>query len=74
MHRRISNTLSALRQDLAAGLGSDFIHAACRAAGHSWSDSCLLTPPATIHWFLIQVLRTDASISSRFHEVVGMAR
>ena len=29
MHRRISATLNTLRQDLAAKLGGDFIHAAC---------------------------------------------
>jgi hypothetical protein len=63
MHRRISNTLSALRQDLAARLGSDFIHAACRAAGHSWCDSCLLTPAAIIHWFLIQVLNGNTALT-----------
>ena len=38
MHRRISTTLNTLRQDLAAKLGGDFIHAACRAAGHTWCD------------------------------------
>jgi hypothetical protein len=63
MHRRISNTLGALRQDLAARLGSDFIHAACRAAGHSWCDSCLLTPAAIIHWFLIQVLNGNTALT-----------
>ena len=36
MHRRISTTLNTLRQDLAAGLGGDFILDACRAAGHTW--------------------------------------
>ena len=36
MHRRISTTLNTLRQDLAAKLGCDFIHHACRQAGHSW--------------------------------------
>ncbi len=35
MHRRISTTLNTLRQDLAAKLGCDFIHHACRQAGHS---------------------------------------
>ena len=30
MHHVISTTLSTLRQDLAAKLGGDFIHAACR--------------------------------------------
>lgn len=63
MHRRISNTLSALRQDLAAQLGCDFIHAACRAAGHTWCDSCLLTPAAIVHWFLIQVLNGNTALT-----------
>ncbi len=40
MHQRISTTLKTLRQDLATGLGGDFIVKACRAAGHTWSDSC----------------------------------
>ena len=63
MHRRISNTLSALRQDLAARLGTDIIHAACRAAGHTWCDSCLLTPAAIIHWFLIQILHGNTALT-----------
>jgi hypothetical protein len=63
MHRRISTTLNTLRQDLAAKLGGDFIHAACRAAGHTWCDSCLLTPAAIIHWFLIQVLHGNTSLT-----------
>ena len=48
MLRRISTTL-------AAQLGDDVILVACRAAGHTWCDSCLLTPAAILHWFLIQV-------------------
>lgn len=63
MHRRISTTLNALRQDLAARLGEDVIHAACRAAGHTWCDSCLLTPAAIIHWFLIQVLNGNTALT-----------
>ena len=63
MHRRISVTLSALRQDLAAKLGGDVIHHACRLAGHSWVDSCLLTPAAIIHWFLIQVLHGNTALT-----------
>jgi hypothetical protein len=63
MHRRISTTLKTLRQDLAAKLGGDFIHAACRAAGHSWCDTCLLTPAATIHWFLIQILHGNTALT-----------
>ncbi len=63
MHRRISTTLNALRQDLAAVLGGDFIRAACLAAGHTWCDSCLLTPAAIIHWFLIQVLHGNTALT-----------
>jgi hypothetical protein len=63
MHRRISNALSTLRQDLAAKLGCDMIHAACRAAGHTWCDSCLLTPAAIIHWFLIQIMHGNTALT-----------
>jgi Transposase DDE domain len=63
MHRRISTTLNALRQDLAAELGTDFIHAACRAAGHTWCASGLLTPAAIIPWFLIQVLHGNTALT-----------
>ena len=63
MHRRISTTLQTLRQDLAAQLGGDFIHAACRAAGHTWCQGCLLTPAAIIHWFLIQILHGNTALT-----------
>src|SRR5262249_28681482 len=63
MHHRISRTLAALRQDLAARLGDDVILAACRAAGHTWCDSCLLTPAAIIHWSLIQVLHGNTALT-----------
>ncbi len=63
MHRRISTTLNTLRQDLAARLGGDFIVTACRAAGHTWSDSCLLTPAAIIHWFLIQIFHGNTALT-----------
>src|SRR5262249_55988426 len=63
MHRRISTTLSALRQDLAARLGDDVILAACRAAGHTWCDSCLLTPAAIIHCSLTQVLHGNPALT-----------
>ena len=63
MHHRISSTLCALRQDLAARLGDDVIRAACRAAGHTWCDSCLLTPASTIHWFLIQVFHGNTALT-----------
>jgi hypothetical protein len=63
MHRRISTTLAALRHDLAVRLGDDIILAACRSAGHTWCDSCLLTPAAIIHWFLIQVLHGNTALT-----------
>jgi hypothetical protein len=63
MHHRISTTLKALRQDLAARLGADVIHAACTALGHTWCDSCLLTPAAILHWFLIQVLHGNTALT-----------
>lgn len=63
MHRRISRILGALRQDLAAQLGDDVILAACRAAGHTWCDSALLTPAAIIHWFLVQILHGNTALT-----------
>jgi hypothetical protein len=63
MHHRISTTLHALRQDLADRLGDDVIRAACRAAGHTWCDACLLTPAAIIHWFLIQVAHGNTALT-----------
>jgi len=63
MHHRISTVLRALRQDLAARLGDDVIGAACRAAGHTWRASCLLTPAAIIHWFLLQVLHGNTALT-----------
>ena len=63
MHRRISHTLNTLRQGLAAKLGGDFIDHACRLAGHSWCDSCLLTPAAIIHWFLVQILHGNTALT-----------
>ena len=63
MHHRISTTLQKLRQDLAARLGHDVIVAACLAAGFTWSPWALLTPPAIIHWFLIQVLNGNTALT-----------
>jgi hypothetical protein len=63
MHRRISTTLQTLRQDLATVLGRDFIHDACRSAGHTWCATCLLTPAAIIHWFLVQVLHGNTALT-----------
>src|SRR5215470_15383413 len=63
MHHRISTLLHALRQDLAAQLGDDVILAACTAAGHTWCDSCLLTPAAIIPWFLIPILHGNTALT-----------
>ena len=62
-HYGLQNTLSALRQDLAVQFGTNFIHAACLAVGHTWCAGCLLTPAATIHWFLIQVLNGNTALT-----------
>jgi Transposase DDE domain len=63
MHHRISTILHRLRQDLTARLGTDFLHAACRAAGHTWCQSALLTPAAIIHWFLVQILHGNTALT-----------
>jgi hypothetical protein len=63
MHRRISTILNKVRQDVATTLGADFIHVACAAVGHTWSASALLTPAAIIHWFLVQVLHGNTSLT-----------
>src|SRR5262249_36748691 len=42
---------------------TDYIHAACVAAGHTWSPAALLTPAAIIYWFLIQVLHGNTSLT-----------
>ncbi len=63
MHRWISTILNALRQDLAARLGDDVIGADCRAAGHTWCDSCLVTPVAIIHKFLIRVFHGKTALT-----------
>ncbi len=63
MHRRISHTLNTLKQGLAAKLGGDFIDHACRLAGHSWCATCLLTPAAIIHWFLVQILHGNTALT-----------
>jgi hypothetical protein len=63
MHRRISRTLNALRPDRAAKPGTDFIGPACRAAGHSWCDTGLLTPAALMPWFLLPVLHGNTALS-----------
>jgi hypothetical protein len=63
MHQRISSILHALRQDLGVQLGQDVILAACRSAGHTWCATCLLTPAAIIHWFLIQILHGNTALT-----------
>lgn len=63
MHQRISSILNQLRQGVASAIGTDFIHAACLASGHTWCDDALLTPAAIIHWFLIQVLHGNTALT-----------
>ena len=61
MHQRIVTTVAQLRQDLARHLDEKAIHEICRRAGHRLRK-CLLTPVATIHWFIIQVLHGDTAL------------
>ena len=61
MHQRIVTTVAQLRQDLARHLDEKAIHEICRRAGHRWRK-CLLTPVATIHWFIIQVLHGNTAL------------
>ena len=63
MRQRISTTLKTLRQDLAARLGGDFISRLAALAGHTWSDSCILTPGAIIHWFLVQIFHGNTALT-----------
>jgi hypothetical protein len=63
MHQRISTILQRLGQDLAASLGTDFLLAACLAAGHTGSGSALLTPAAIIHWFLVPILYGNTALT-----------
>jgi len=61
MHHRIDTILGLIRQDVARRLDPESIHAACRAAGHSWR-SCRLVPAAVLHWFVIQVTLGNTSL------------
>jgi len=61
MHQRIVTTVAQLRQDVARHLDEKAIHEICRQVGHCWRR-CLLTPVATIHWFIIQVLHGNTAL------------
>ena len=61
-HRRIDTTLRQLRQDPCQYLDRSVVARICCAAGHVWRDG-VLTPFATLHWFLLQVLSGNTARS-----------
>ena len=61
MHRRIDTTLWQLRQDPCQYVDRSVVERICRAAGHVWRDG-ILTPFATLHWFLLQVLSGNTAL------------
>lgn len=61
MQHRFDTILNGLRQDLAARLDPDAIHAACRSVGHR-TRRCVLDPGAVIHWFVLQILHGNTSL------------
>ena len=61
MHRRVDTTLRQLRQDPCQYLDRSVVERICRAAGHVWRDG-VLTPFATLHWFLLQVLSGNTAL------------
>lgn len=62
MHRRIDTALRHLRQDLTRHFDENAVHDVCKQVGHRWRD-CLLTPFATLHWFLLQVLDGNTALN-----------
>ena len=62
MHHRILSILRRLKQDPTRELGRHAILAICRQVGHSWRVS-VLDPVATVHLFLLQVLRGNTAVN-----------
>ena len=62
MHRRILSILRRLKQDPTRELGRHAILDICRQVGHSWRVS-VLDPVATVHLFLLQVLRGNTAVN-----------
>src|SRR3974377_725557 len=61
MNRRIDTTLRRLRQDPSPYLDRPAVERICRSSGHVWRDG-VLTPFATLHWFLLQVLCGNTAV------------
>jgi Transposase DDE domain len=61
MHRRIDTALRKVRQDLDGRLDESTVHRLCKETGHLWRQ-CILTPFATVHWFLLQVLHGNTAL------------
>jgi hypothetical protein len=61
MHRRIDTALRRIRQDLGTLLDRSAVERTCRRVGHTWRDG-VLSPYATLHWFLLQVLNGNTAL------------
>jgi hypothetical protein len=66
MPPRIIPILDRLRQDIAAGLSSETIEAACRQANYSWRKR-ILDPTTTIYLFLLQILHGNTACQHVVH-------
>ncbi|SIO66599.1 hypothetical protein SAMN05444166_8146 [Singulisphaera sp. GP187] len=62
MHHRIDTIVKQIRQDIALHLAPESILSACRSVGHTWRR-CVLTPPAILHWFVIQVIHGNTALT-----------
>ena len=63
MSQRIHIALRRLRQDLSPYLDEAAVRDLCKQSGHRWRRDALLSPFATILWFVIQVLHGNTALS-----------
>lgn len=61
MHRRIDTALRRIRQDLGNHLDRSAVERICQQLGHTWRQG-VLSPHATLHWFLLQVLSGNTAL------------
>ena len=63
MSQRIHIALRRLRQDLSPYLDEAAVRDLCKQSGHRWRRDALLSPFATLLWFVIQVLHGNTALS-----------
>jgi Transposase DDE domain len=61
MHRRIDTALKQIGQDLSKYLDRSAVERICAELGHEWREGTL-SPFATLHWFLLQVLHGNTAL------------